>query len=126
MESKRFFMTKAFASMILAAATLAGCASEPTCDYSDEAYMAAQSVASLRAPAGLATPDRSASLTIPATGSAAPAIPTGEGRCLDRPPSYFATGTPGAAPAQPGSAALPPPASATPPPTQRSSAEPQP
>jgi uncharacterized lipoprotein len=67
------------------------CASEPTCDYSKEPYMAAQSIPSLRAPEGLSTPDHSATLVIPPLSEGAKPVPTGEGRCLDRPPSYFAT-----------------------------------
>jgi uncharacterized lipoprotein len=70
---------------------LAGCASEPTCNYSKEAYMAAQSVPPLRAPEGLTAPDRSSALNIPPLSEGAKAMPTGESRCLDRPPSYFAT-----------------------------------
>jgi uncharacterized lipoprotein len=67
------------------------CASEPTCDYSKEPYMTAQSVPSLKAPDGLSTPDRSSTLAIPPLSEGAKPVPTGEGRCLDRPPSYFAT-----------------------------------
>lgn len=71
------------------AGMLTGCASEPTCDYSNETYMSAQSVPSVRAPDGLTAPDTSASLTIPAVGPNAKPVPTGKGRCLDRPPPYF-------------------------------------
>jgi uncharacterized lipoprotein len=80
-------------SVLLAASTwlLAACSSEPTCDYSKEPYMAAQSVPPLRAPDGLTTPDRTASLVIPPPSDGAKPIPKGDGRCLDRPPSYFAT-----------------------------------
>src|SRR5688572_21049421 len=81
-------MNKSFALLTaLVAATAAGCAYEPTCDYSDAPYMSAQSVPPLRAPEGLAAPDRSASLVIPPPAAGAPAMPTGESRCLDRPPS---------------------------------------
>jgi len=69
---------------------LVACSGEPTCDYSTEAYMSAQSVPSLRAPEGLSTPDRSSTLVIPTPAAEAKPIPTGKGRCLDRPPSYFA------------------------------------
>ncbi|MBC7983447.1 MAG: hypothetical protein H7Y02_06290 [Candidatus Obscuribacterales bacterium] len=88
-------MTQPFLYIALGAAALllGGCASEPTCDYSDEPYMTAQSVPALRAPEGLSTPDRSGALIIPPPAPSAPtAPPTGESRCLDRPPSYFATG----------------------------------
>ena len=68
-----------------------GCASEPTCDYDDEPYIAATSVPSLRAPEGLTAPDRSASLVIPPAPPGAAEKPSGKGRCLDRPPSYFQT-----------------------------------
>jgi len=70
-------------------ALLGGCASEPTCDYADEPYMASESVPSLRAPEGLSAPDRSASLIVPPTPP--DEKPPGEGACLDRPPSYFAS-----------------------------------
>src|SRR5690349_19482543 len=71
------------------AMSLAGCNSEPTCDYSKAPYQEAKSVPPLRAPDGLTTPDRSAALVVPATpGDTAPA---GKGKCLDRPPSYFST-----------------------------------
>ena len=82
-----------FAIPVMAAlAAMGGCSSEPTCDYSDAPYVAARSVPPLKAPAGLSAPDRSASLTIPDIGPNAKPIPTGKGRCLDSPPSYFATG----------------------------------
>jgi uncharacterized lipoprotein len=77
-------------ALLCSAALLAGCASEPTCDYSEEPYMAAQSVPSLRAPEGLSAPDRTASLVIPPGADEVP----GKGACLDRPPSYFATTQP--------------------------------
>jgi uncharacterized lipoprotein len=83
-------------ALVAIAGIFTACASEPVCDYDEEPYMAAASVAPLRAPEGLTTPDRSASLTIPAPPPGAPAKPSGKGRCLDRPPSYFQT-----APAQP-------------------------
>jgi uncharacterized lipoprotein len=70
-------------------ALLSGCASEPTCDYSDEPYMAAGSVPSLRAPEGMSAPDRTASLVVPPAPEGEQ--PPGKGACLDRPPSYFAT-----------------------------------
>jgi uncharacterized lipoprotein len=73
------------------ALVLVACASEPTCDYSKEPYMTAQSVPSLRAPEGLSAPDRSAALKIPPLADGAKPITAGESRCLDRPPSYFAT-----------------------------------
>jgi uncharacterized lipoprotein len=72
-------------------AALSSCASEPVCDYDDEPYMAANSVPALQAPPGLTTPDRSAALTIPPPAEGAPTKPSGKGRCLDRPPSYFQT-----------------------------------
>jgi uncharacterized lipoprotein len=68
-----------------------GCASEPTCDYDDEPYIAAASVPPLRAPEGLTAPDRSAALVIPTAPPGAQEKPSGKGRCLDRPPSYFQT-----------------------------------
>ena len=71
---------------------LVACASEPTCDYSKEPYATATSVPSLTAPEGLTPPDRSASLKIPPPPADAKPVPAGKGRCLDRPPSYFATG----------------------------------
>jgi len=86
-------MTRQFPGFpaVLTAASLTllcACASEPTCDYADEPYMAATSVPSLRAPEGLSAPDRSASLIVPPTP--ADEKPPGKGMCLDRPPSYFA------------------------------------
>ncbi len=53
--------------------------------------MAAASVPSLRAPEGLTAPDRSNSLVIPPAPANARPVPAGKTRCLDRPPSYFAT-----------------------------------
>jgi uncharacterized lipoprotein len=76
--------------MPFAAALIAACSSEPKCDYSKEPYQAAQSVAPLRAPDGLTAPDHSAALVIPPETTTKPA-PLGKGKCLDRPPSYFAT-----------------------------------
>ena len=78
-------------SLAATAWLFAACSSEPTCDYSKEPYMTAQSVPSLRAPEGLSTPDHSSTLVIPPLSEGAKPMPTGEGRCLDRPPSYFAT-----------------------------------
>jgi uncharacterized lipoprotein len=78
-------------SLAATALLLVACASEPTCDYSKEPYMAAQSIPSLRAPDGLSAPDRSAALKIPALAEGAKPITAGESRCLDRPPSYFST-----------------------------------
>jgi hypothetical protein len=81
-----------FTSAGLAAAVLvAGCSSEPTCDYSKAPYMSAQSVPALRAPEGLSAPDRSGALVVPPVPPNAKPVPTGKGKCLDRPPSYFAT-----------------------------------
>jgi hypothetical protein len=70
---------------------LVACASEPTCDYAKEPYMTAESVPSLVAPDGLTPPDRATSLKIPPLSADAKPIPSGKGRCLDRPPSYFST-----------------------------------
>jgi len=70
---------------------LAACKSEPTCDYSKAPYMAASSVPPLRAPEGLSTPDRSNTLIVPPVPANAAPAPTGKGKCLDRPPSYFST-----------------------------------
>lgn len=81
------------------AALLAACASEPTCDYDNEPYMSAQSVPPLQAPEGLTAPDRTASLVIPPSPPGAADKPSGKGRCLDRPPSYFATQPDAAQPA---------------------------
>jgi uncharacterized lipoprotein len=71
---------------------LVACASEPTCDYSKEPYVTATSVPSLTAPEGLTPPDRTAALKIPPAPADAKPMPSGKSRCLDRPPSYFATG----------------------------------
>lgn len=92
-QQTSFLMSKSTTVLSLAAAAwlFAACSSEPTCDYSKEPYMSAQSVPSLTAPEGLSTPDRSATLVIPPLSEGAKPVPTGEGRCLDRPPSYFAT-----------------------------------
>lgn len=79
---------------------LGACSGEPTCDYSTEAYVTAQSVPTLRAPEGLSTPDRSSTLVIPTPAAEAKPIPIGKGRCLDRPPSYFSK-TPEKTPEQP-------------------------
>jgi uncharacterized lipoprotein len=70
---------------------LVACGSEPTCNYSKEPYMTAESVPSLTAPEGLTPPDRSASLKIPPPPADAKPVPKGKTRCLDRPPSYFGT-----------------------------------
>jgi len=78
-------------ALAVLAAALSACASEPTCDYDSEPYMGAQSVPPLKAPDSLSAPDRSASLVIPPPPPGAPEKPSGKGRCLDRPPSYFAT-----------------------------------
>ena len=89
----------------LASAALAGlftaCASEPICDYDEEPYMSADSIPALQAPDGLTAPDRTAALVIPPAAAGAPEKPSGKGRCLDRPPSYFQTGS------QPDAAATP-------------------
>lgn len=69
---------------------LASCAGEPTCNYSKAPYMTATSVPPLRAPEGLTAPDRSNALVVPPAPPNAK-LPTGKGRCLDRPPSYFST-----------------------------------
>jgi uncharacterized lipoprotein len=86
-------MPKSTTVLFLAATAwlFAACRSEPTCNYSKEPYMASQSVPSLRAPEGLSTPDHTATLVIPPLSEGAKPVPTGESRCLDRPPSYFAT-----------------------------------
>jgi|SRR5882724_2708454 len=77
---------------LLGAGLLAACSSEPTCDYSSAPYVTATSVAPLRAPEGLTAPDRSAALTIPPAASGQTSVvPSGKGKCLDRPPSYFST-----------------------------------
>jgi hypothetical protein len=70
---------------------LLSCASEPTCDYSKAPYVSATSVPSLTAPEGLTPPDRTAALKIPPAPADAKPLPSGKSRCLDRPPSYFAT-----------------------------------
>ncbi len=82
---------KAVSIVAVAACIAAACTSEPTCDYSKAPYMAAQSVPALRAPEGLSAPDRTASLVIPPAAADAKPAPTGKGKCLDRPPSYFST-----------------------------------
>jgi hypothetical protein len=89
--------------MVLAAssALFFACASEPTCDYDNERYMAAQSIAPLRAPDDLTAPDRTASLVVPPAPPGAADKPSGKGRCLDRPPSYFATQSDQPAPGNP-------------------------
>jgi uncharacterized lipoprotein len=87
---------------------LVACSSEPTCEYSKERYMGAQSVAPLRAPDGLSTPDRTAALVIPPVPADAKPIPSGKTACLDRPPSYFSTKAATTQPeAQPAAAAVP-------------------
>jgi hypothetical protein len=78
-------------AMLAGALILGACKSEPTCDYSKAPYMAAASVPSLKAPEGLSTPDRSNVLIVPPTPANAPPPPSGKGKCLDRPPSYFST-----------------------------------
>lgn len=82
-------------------ALLTACASEPTCDYDKEPYMAAQSIPPLQAPDGLSAPDRTASLVVPPAPPGAAEKPSGKGRCLDRPPSYFATQPDQSAPSNP-------------------------
>jgi hypothetical protein len=54
-------------SLAATAWLFAACSSEPTCDYSEEPYI------------------------IPPPSEGAKPVPTGKGRCLDRPPSYFST-----------------------------------
>lgn len=73
------------------AVALASCSSEPVCDYSKAPYNSATSVPSLRAPEGLSAPDRSAALIVPPPPAQANAQVLAKGKCLDRPPSYFAT-----------------------------------
>jgi uncharacterized lipoprotein len=97
------FTASAFISFS-ACALLSGCASEPTCDYSEEPYMAATSVPSLTVPEGMSAPDRTATLVVPPAPEGEQ--PPGKGACLDRPPSYFAT-TPAKEPAAKESAATP-------------------
>ena len=58
------FIASAFISLS-ACALLSGCASEPTCDYSEEPYMAATSVPPLTVPEGMSSPDRTATLVVP-------------------------------------------------------------
>ena len=77
------------ATVLAATALVAGCNSEPTCDYSKAPYMSASSVPALKAPEGLSTPDRSSVLVVPAPQPNA--APAGKGKCLDRPPSYYST-----------------------------------
>jgi hypothetical protein len=81
-------------SMGAVAALCAACASEPTCDYTSEPYMAAQNVGTLRAPSGLSTPETASALVIPPPPPGGSNVATGKSRCLDRPPSYFATARP--------------------------------
>lgn len=85
--------------VLVGAGLVAGCGSEPTCDYSEAPYRAADSVPSLRAPEGLTTPDHSGALVVPPTPPNAKPMPVGKGKCLDWPPSYFSTQPNSAAPA---------------------------
>jgi uncharacterized lipoprotein len=98
------FTASAFISLS-ACALLSGCASEPTCDYSEEPYMAATSVPSLTVPDGMSAPDRTATLVVPPAPEGEQ--PPGKGACLDRPPSYFATTPANKEPAAKESAATP-------------------
>jgi hypothetical protein len=67
------------------------------CEDSKAPYLKATSQAPIRIPDGLNSPDRSAALSIPPGQNGARA--SGNKRCLDGPPSYFAgAGTPSAAP----------------------------
>jgi uncharacterized lipoprotein len=77
--------------LTVTAMVLAACASEPTCNYSEEPYMASRSVAPLKTPEGMSSPDKANSLVVPSAPANAVPVPAGETRCLDRPPSYFAT-----------------------------------
>jgi uncharacterized lipoprotein len=78
-------------AMLIGACSVAACSSEPKCNYSNAPYQAAKSVPPLRAPEGLSTPDHSGALVVPAAPADAKPVPTGKGKCLDRPPSYFST-----------------------------------
>jgi len=84
-------MKRVIPLLAMSAHLLAACKSEPTCDYSKAPYMNATSIAPLQAPEGLSAPDRSAALVIPPPPASGAALPTGKGKCLDRPPSYFST-----------------------------------
>jgi hypothetical protein len=88
-----FAMNRAIRLIFVGAVAVlcAACASEPTCDYSDEPYMAAQNVGSLRAPQGLSTPETGSALTIPPEPPGGNRAAISKSRCLDRPPSYFST-----------------------------------
>lgn len=77
------------AAVSAGATLIAGCSSEPTCDYSKAPYMSASSVPPLKAPEGLSAPDRSGALVVPAAQPNT--APPGKSKCLDRPPSYFST-----------------------------------
>jgi uncharacterized lipoprotein len=86
-----FSSLKMLALLPAALGLAAACSSEPTCDYSKAPYREATSVAPLKAPEGLSAPDRSSALVIPPASPDAKPMPTGKGKCLDRPPSYFST-----------------------------------
>ncbi|HEY5808170.1 MAG TPA: hypothetical protein VIT67_09400 [Povalibacter sp.] len=70
---------------VTALATLAACGGrDRNCEDLHEPYLTAGSDASLKVPAGMSQPDRSAALAVPATATGKP----GSG-CLAEPPSYF-------------------------------------
>jgi uncharacterized lipoprotein len=77
----------------ITSAYLVGCSSQPTCDYVNAPYMNAKEEPSLQVPEGLSAPDHSGALVIPPANEKLSKPAAGKkSRCLDRPPSYFATG----------------------------------
>ena len=75
-------------AVFLTALTACGGSSTPTCIEPDEPYLAARNMPPLRSPEGLAQPDRSSAMQIPAE-KAAPKQQEERTTCLDEPPSYF-------------------------------------
>jgi uncharacterized lipoprotein len=78
------------AFLCIATALVAGCASEPTCDYADAPYVNAKEFPPIQVPEGMTAPDHSNALTLPPQNERLQKPVSGEkSRCLDRPPSYF-------------------------------------
>lgn len=74
-------------ALVALLAAAAGCSSVASCENPNAEYRAARDNQALRVPAGMATPDRSAALTIPTTTNT-PAAARRDS-CLEEPPSYF-------------------------------------
>ena len=85
----KFCKTSA-AFLCISTVVVAGCSSEPTCDYADAPYVNAKELQPLKVPDGMTVPDHSNALTVPPPNERLQKPESGtKSRCLDRPPSYF-------------------------------------